>query len=150
MVEHLLVHQKVIGSISSQGTYLGCGINPHLGCTWKATNRCFPLTSIFLSSSLSTPLLLSLKSINVSLGEDYKGNKKRMKGVMEGGREGQRLKKRKRKKGEELIWNGKWKISSTNLLGSSLTAHLPIRTSLASKPVFSESKRILQVSLRQK
>ena len=52
-LEHRPIHQKVGGSIPSQGTCLGYGFNPWLGYIWEATDRCF---------SLSLPL--SLKSIN--------------------------------------------------------------------------------------
>ena len=32
------IHQKVAGSISGQGTYVGCGFNPQFGHVWEATN----------------------------------------------------------------------------------------------------------------
>ena len=31
------VHQKVVGLIPGQGTYLGCVFDPHLGCIQEAT-----------------------------------------------------------------------------------------------------------------
>ena len=58
---------------SCSGTYLGCGFDPWSEHIWEAANRCLSLTSVFLSlslslfSSLSPPLPLSLKSINISL-----------------------------------------------------------------------------------
>ena len=51
---HCPRHQKVTGSIPSQGSYLGCGFPPWSGHTQETTSRC-------LSFSLS--LFLSLKSI---------------------------------------------------------------------------------------
>ena len=59
------IHQKVAGSIPSQSTYLGCGFNPQLGAVQEETSRCF---SLFLPP----PPSLSLKSVNISLGEDLK------------------------------------------------------------------------------
>ena len=47
------VHQKV-GSIPSQGTYLGYSFN-----TWSGHVYCFPLISMFLSLSHSPPSCLS-------------------------------------------------------------------------------------------
>ena len=46
--------------IPGQGTYVGCGVNPLSGCVWEETDV-----------SLSH-LPLSLKSINISSGEDSK------------------------------------------------------------------------------
>ena len=67
----ILCTKKVAGSIPSQGTYLSYRFDPWLGC----------YQSMFFShndDSFSLPLshspLLSLKSINVSLGEDFKKN----------------------------------------------------------------------------
>ena len=60
-LEHRPTHQKVTGSISGQGTYLGCGFDPWLGHIQKGTNRC-----LFLS------LPPSLKSINISSCESLK------------------------------------------------------------------------------
>ena len=40
-LEHCPIRQKVVGSIPSQGTYLGCRFDPQLGYVWEATNRCF-------------------------------------------------------------------------------------------------------------
>ena len=34
----LPVHQEVMGSISGQGTYLGCGLDPWLGHVWEVTD----------------------------------------------------------------------------------------------------------------
>ena len=33
------------GSIPSQGTYLGCGLDSQSGCIWEETDRCFSLPS---------------------------------------------------------------------------------------------------------
>ena len=44
---------KVVGLILGQGTYLGCRLDPKLGCIWEATNRCFHI-NVFLS--LLSPL----------------------------------------------------------------------------------------------
>ena len=41
-----------------------------VGSVGEATHQCVSLTSVFLSLSLHLPI--SLKSINISLGEDYK------------------------------------------------------------------------------
>ena len=38
LVGVLFVHQKVVGLIPSQGTYLGHGFNPRLGHAWEATD----------------------------------------------------------------------------------------------------------------
>ena len=75
-LEHRPIHQNVAGSICGQGTYPGCGFDPQSGHIREATNRCFSLTSMFLS----LPPFLSLqsqekkrkqwKAINMSLGED--------------------------------------------------------------------------------
>ena len=43
--------------------------DPCVGHLWEAANQCFSLTSMFLS--LSPFFLLSLNSINISLGEDF-------------------------------------------------------------------------------
>ena len=51
------VHQKAVGLIDSQSTYLGCGSDLRSGRTWEATDQCF---SLFL------------KSINIYLSEDFK------------------------------------------------------------------------------
>ena len=67
--EHSPIHQKVVGSIPGQGTYLGCGFHPHSGHIQEATNQCFFLP-LFLSLSLS-PLLFSQRSINITSGEDF-------------------------------------------------------------------------------
>ena len=76
-MEHHPIHQKVAGLIPHQGTYLGCGFDPWSGHAWEATD-CFSLT--FLSLSLfPPPLPLSLKSINISLGEVKKKRHKAVK-----------------------------------------------------------------------
>ena len=58
----ILYTKKVVCSIPSPGTYLGCGFDPQSGCVQGATDRCFSLTLMFLS----------LKSINISFGKDWK------------------------------------------------------------------------------
>ena len=51
-LEHHPKHQKVASLISSQGTYLGCGLSPHWGaCT--GGNRLMVLSRLSLSVSLS-------------------------------------------------------------------------------------------------
>ena len=57
LVGHCPANQKVKNLIPRKGTCLGCGLAPHLGCIQEATNRCFSLTSMFLSLSPSLPLL---------------------------------------------------------------------------------------------
>ena len=49
------MHQKVVGSIPSQGTHLGCGFNPWLGHLREATNQCLP-PSAHLPPSHPLPL----------------------------------------------------------------------------------------------
>ena len=65
-------HKKDRGLDSGGGTYLGGGLVP-IGVL-KGANRCFFLShiNIFISLLPSLPLLLSLKSINTSSGEDFK------------------------------------------------------------------------------
>ena len=46
------VKQKFASSIPSQGTYLGCGPGPQLGCEQEATNKCFSLTLMFPNQSI--------------------------------------------------------------------------------------------------
>ena len=72
-LEHHPIHQKVAGSIPGQGTYLGCGFDLRSGRVWEATDRCFSITSTFLSLclSLSFSLPLSLKSISMSSDEKF-------------------------------------------------------------------------------
>ena len=43
-LEHHPVHQKVVGSIPAQGTYLGWWYSPPLGYVQEATNQCLSLT----------------------------------------------------------------------------------------------------------
>ena len=38
-----------MGLIPSQDTYLGCGLDLHLGLVQEATDRCYSFTSMFLS-----------------------------------------------------------------------------------------------------
>ena len=75
-MEHRPVHQKVAGSIPSQGTHLGCRFDPPLGCVWEATNGCFSLTSKFLSLP---PYSLSKIHKYISLGEELKKKNKSQK-----------------------------------------------------------------------
>ena len=59
---------------NSWSGYLGCALDPWSGHIQEATYWCFSLISVFLFLSLSIfslSLPLSLKSINISLGEDY-------------------------------------------------------------------------------
>ena len=56
LLEH---HQKVGGSIPGQGIYLGCRFNHQLGITQEATNQCFSLTSMFLSTPPINKYILS-------------------------------------------------------------------------------------------
>ena len=62
-MDHHPIHQKFAGSVPDQGTCLGCGFHPGWGM-----HRRHPTMSLSLSLSLS--LCLSLKSINISSGED--------------------------------------------------------------------------------
>ena len=55
-LNHRPIHQKVVGSIPSQGTHLGCGFDPRLGHVWKATDRGFSLTLTVLSPALPSSL----------------------------------------------------------------------------------------------
>ena len=57
-LEHCPVNQKVVGSIPSQSTCLGCRFSSQSGHVQEATNP-FSLTSKFLSLSLSIPSPLS-------------------------------------------------------------------------------------------
>ena len=65
-----------------QGTHLGCWFSPRLGCGREATDWCFPVTSMFLSLSLSLSLFLSptrsLKAMEkkMSLHEEMKERKR--------------------------------------------------------------------------
>ena len=63
-VEHCPIHQNVVGSIPSEGTYLDCRFDPQLGHVWGATDQCLCLTMISFS------LYYQLKKI--SPGEDWK------------------------------------------------------------------------------
>ena len=69
-LEHCSIHQKVVGSIPSQGTYLDCGFNsptilPISIAHEEATNQCFSLLFLPL------PLAFSLKSTEkLTLSED--------------------------------------------------------------------------------
>ena len=58
------MHQKVVGSIPGQGTYLGYRFGPQLGCVWETIYGCFSLTLMSLSVSVSLFLspFLSLKN----------------------------------------------------------------------------------------
>ena len=48
------IHQKVMGSISSQSTYRGCRFDPWSGCIQEATNQYFsPSMSLPLSKGIS-------------------------------------------------------------------------------------------------
>ena len=65
-LEHRPIHQRAVGSVPSQGTYLGCGFNPWQG-TYKRQLTGFSLTSMSVCLSVSLS-----KSINISSGEDLK------------------------------------------------------------------------------
>ena len=54
VVEHRPRNQQVASSIPGQGTCLGCGPGPWLGCVRQATHRCFSLIDV------SLPLFLPL------------------------------------------------------------------------------------------
>ena len=60
------MHEKFASSIPGQGTYLGCKVDPWSRCIQEATDGCLSLTSMCLS------VCLSLSSVNISLGEDWK------------------------------------------------------------------------------
>ena len=64
LVKVSLCTPKICGLIPSQGTYLGCGFIPWLGCMQEATNRCFFLTSLFLSFSFPFPPRFPHSKIN--------------------------------------------------------------------------------------
>ena len=59
------VNQKVAGLVPGQGTHPGCGFSPQKGHVREATDRFFCSFSL-----LFLFLPLSLKSVNMSLGED--------------------------------------------------------------------------------
>ena len=63
LVEASSRNQKVAGSMPSQGTYLGCWVDPWSGRVQEATDWCFSLT-------LTLPSSLFKKSINISSDED--------------------------------------------------------------------------------
>ena len=68
------MYQKVVGSIPSQSTYLGCGFDPWARCIQEAVNVSH------IDVSLSTPLPISLKSIETSSQVRIKKKKKRPPG----------------------------------------------------------------------
>ena len=57
-LKHHSVHQKAVGSISSQGIYLGWGFDPQLGCKQESNGLMFLPSSVF-SHSLILPCALS-------------------------------------------------------------------------------------------
>ena len=57
---------EILGSIPGQGTYLGCRFNFHLGHDVSLSCQCLPPSLIFP---------LSLKSMDIFLGEDVKKKK---------------------------------------------------------------------------
>ena len=57
------VHQKVVGLIPCQGTYLGYGFDPRSEHVREATNQCF--SNMHVSLSLSFPLSLKCNLKNV-------------------------------------------------------------------------------------
>ena len=53
--QHCSIHQKVVGSIPGQDTYLGCGFNPLLGHVWEGGKRSMFLFHIDVSLSPPPP-----------------------------------------------------------------------------------------------
>ena len=51
--------QNIASSIPRQGTGLGCRFGPQSGYVREATDKCSPLTSMFISHSSSLPSPLS-------------------------------------------------------------------------------------------
>ena len=83
---HLLLDQKIVGSILVRAHIKVEGSIPSQGTYERATNQCFSLTSISvcLSVSLSPPtFFLSLQKAmkKMSLGE-HKKNKRKIKGCL--------------------------------------------------------------------
>ena len=63
---------KVVGSVPSQGTSLGCKFDSQSGHMQEATSRCFSLISMFfLPSSLPLPLALKAMKRKMSSSEDF-------------------------------------------------------------------------------
>ena len=63
-LEHHLINQNVMGSIPSQGTYLGCRFDSWLGLINVL------IFSFSVSLSFTHTLFLSIKSRNISSGKD--------------------------------------------------------------------------------
>ena len=63
------MNRKIMGSIPSQGTCVGCVFGPWSGCVPGAANQSCALTFMFLSLCLPP---FSVKSISVSSGENKK------------------------------------------------------------------------------
>ena len=74
---HCPTEQKVAGSIPGQGACLGCGFSPQSGRTQEASNRCFSLTSIFLSLFYFLPSPLSKNKLIKSLKKKKETGKRR-------------------------------------------------------------------------
>ena len=63
---------KVVGSVPSQGTSLGCKFDSQSGRMQEATSRCFSLMSMFfLPSSLPLPLAQKAMKRKMSSSEDF-------------------------------------------------------------------------------
>ena len=79
VVEHRPRNQQVASSIPGQGTCLGCGPGPWLGCVRQATHRCFSLSSMFLSLSppLSKRKYIKLPGLGTPGGSGYQAQSKR-------------------------------------------------------------------------
>ena len=65
-LEYCPIHKRVVGSIPSQGTYLGCRFCPQSRSMGEATYQCISLTLCF---SFSLSISLSL----LSKGQDFLG-----------------------------------------------------------------------------
>ena len=66
------IHQKVVGSIPGQGTFLGCGFDPQMGCV-QVCNWLVFLTLMFSLHPRPHPVFPFLSQINLKttfLGED--------------------------------------------------------------------------------
>ena len=88
-LEHRPISQKVVGSIPGKGTFLVVGSVSSQGTYGRQTidvslsHQCFSLSlTLSLSLSLSPPTLPFLKSISMSLSEDYKKEKKKVNPVI--------------------------------------------------------------------
>ena len=69
-LEHRPTPQKVVGLIPSQGTYLGCGLSPWLGVYGRQPTDVSLSRQSFSARPHPLHLPLSLKSVNISSGEE--------------------------------------------------------------------------------